>query len=425
MKKLFRIFFIFCFLTCLPSLSYADDDMEDEIDNLKKDIAYLQQKIDKLNEQGSNSIFSDITFKGRIFFHMTENTNDSDLNNAFYNHISKSDKFNFKLDQVRMDFGKKINDKISFSIKIKPSNSSSILHEAYMKYKLSENTTMKIGQIFTVLSLENENSSLGDQLAFPSMYYLVGDLFRGKGIGINFSNIYDNYGFFYGIYGNSYNEKVDDLSKLSINFKTYYNPYLDGNNLIHLGFSYYSDFVNYKKDTIPDISTDTYTYSVEEFDNFALEFAFNYNSFNLKSEFANGFVIPSAKEYDKTFNINNYYIQASFLLTGETMSYSEGSFETVEKILNPVNAGGYGAFEVSFRYSRSDLQDKKSDLVFDYGLYDKYSFAFNWLPIENIKLIMEYSRVRERFMRDYITSIVNNGNKNNYDVFIVRCKLFF
>ena len=421
MKKLFFILFFLC---CFPVVLHADE-MEDEIKDLKIDIMRLQQRIDELDNQNIKNLFSDITLKGRIFFHMTENTNNSDLNNAFYSHISRSDKFNFKLDQVRMDFGKKINDKISFSIKIKPSNSSSILHEAYMKYKLSENTAMKIGQIFSVLSLENENSALGDQLAFPSMYYLVGDLFRSKGIGISFSNIYDNYGFFYGVYGNSYNEKFDDLSKLSINFKTYYNPYLDGNNLIHLGFSYYSDFVNYKKDTIPDANADTYTYSVEEFDNFALEFALNYNSFNLKSEFANGYVKPSAKEYNKTFNINNYYVQASFLLTGETMSYSEGSFETVEKILNPVDAGGYGAFEVSFRYSRSDFQDKKSDLIFDYGLYDKYSFAFNWLPIENIKLIMEYSRVRESFVKNCITSAVNNGNKNNYDVFILRCKLFF
>ena len=400
--------------------AYADNE------DLKRDIQLLQDRIEKLEAKklDSTNFMDGIALKGRIIFHMAESSNNSSLEGIFYHPSDSAGKFNTELDYLRFDISKEINNKSLFYIKLKSANSDVYLTEAFLRYKFSTNFNIDLGLLSALLSLENENSDFGDQLSLSSVYDAAGNLFKSKGMGIRFTNKYSNFGFSYGIYGNHYNESTSDLSKLLLNFKSYYNPFLDGNNLIHLGLTYYADFSNYTEDRVPN-GVDNYFYTIKDFNNVSLEFAFNYNSLNLRSEITTGIGKPSAVGYDENFTFHNYYLQASYLLTGETLSYSGGSFGTVDKVLKPVNSGGYGAFELSFKYSKTDLQDKKKAIIFDYGVYDKYSFAFNWIPIENIKFVMEYTKINEKFIDNYFTSKLNNGTKNSYEVFSVKGKIFF
>ena len=418
MKKVFILFIFLLFINNSFANSY-----DEEIERLKQDIYNIQNRINNID---SRTAFSDIKYNARIFFGINDNDNKSKVNNKIYKGLDKDDYSNFKMNQVRIGMRKNINNKISFNFRIKASDSSFYIYNAYLRYKISNYVSFDLGQMSTIISLENENSGNGSQFANSTRYYTVGNLFFYNGIGFKFNHIYDNFGLYYGLYGNSYNEKTSDYSKVVGIFRTYYNPYkYNNNNLIHLGFSYYFGFVNHKKDLVPLADGSNLFYTISNSNNFIFEFALNYNSFNIQSEFISSFIKPSMKGYDKYFNFYNYYIQTSYLLTGETLNYSEGCFGTVDKVLNPITSGGYGAFEVAFRYSKSDTQDKKSNLIFDYGVYDVYSFAFNWMPIDNAKIIFEYSRVFEKFVDNYITSSINNGVNNNYNVFNLKFKLFF
>lgn len=421
MKKTKIVFFLTALSLFSVSRSFAYS-YEEEIKKLQKDISELQSRISDLD---SKSLLNDVSFNGRIFFGITDTNNDSEINDKFHMGLNKKNYSNFKMNQVRLGIKKKIDDKISFNIKIRASDSSFFINDAFLKYKISQHTSFDIGQINAIISLENENSVENAPFTSPSRYYTVGNLFFYSGIGFKFNQIYDNFGLFYGLYGNSYDEKVSESSKVVGIFRAYYNPYKYDNNLIHLGINYYFGKANYKKDVVRVPDGSSLFYTISDINNFALEFALNHNSFNFQSEFVSAIAKPSAKQYDKNFTFYNYYLQASYLLTGEILTYSEGSFGSVDKVLRPITSGGLGAFEVAVRYSRSDMNDEKSSVVFDYGIYDIYSLAFNWMPIDNAKVIFEYSRVHEEFSKNSVTSIINKGLKNNYDAFNIKFKLFF
>ena len=417
MKKIFFLFIFFVFVSNSFALSY-----DEEIKKLQQDIYDLQSRINNLDNK---KILNDIKFNARIFFGISDTDNKSELNNKIYSGLDKDNYSNFKMNQVRLGMKKIINDKITFNFKIKASNSSFNIYDAYLRYNISNYVSFDIGQINTIISLENENSGNGSQFASSTRYYMVGNLFFYSGIGFKVSQIYDNFGVFYGLYGNSYSESVDNLSKSVAVFRTYYNPYKNKNNLIHFGVDYYLSHAKYKSDMVPNIDGSNLLYTISNVNNIVLEFSVNYENINLQSNYAFSIVKPSKKGYNKDFNFYSYYIQIGYIPTGESLEYDSGSFGIIDNVRRPIDSGGFGAFETVFRYSKTNMQDIVSNIVFDYGSYDKYSFAVNWMPINNAKVIFEYSRILEKFIDNYMTSKINNGTKNSYDMFTIMFKLFF
>ena len=65
----------------------------------------------------------------------------------------------------------------------------------------------------------------------------------------------------------------------------------------------------------------------------------------------------------------------SWVISGEMRSYRKksGIFNSVP-VSKPVNTGGWGAWEVAFRFSTLDLTDG----TLDGGVMDTYSFGLNW-----------------------------------------------
>jgi phosphate-selective porin OprO/OprP len=134
------------------------------------------------------------------------------------------------------------------------------------------------------------------------------------------------------------------------------------------------------------------------------------------------------KLHRKQFALSGSYVQATFSLTGETIRYGGGHFSSV-KVKNPVNKGGLGAFELVFVFANSDLQDDKTFdplLAFDYGKNKEYVVALNWLPADYIRIILEYSRVEEKFLNGSV-SYRRNGNDptSGYNVIAFKGKVFF
>jgi phosphate-selective porin OprO/OprP len=84
-----------------------------------------------------------------------------------------------------------------------------------------------------------------------------------------------------------------------------------------------------------------------------------------------------------------FYAQASYFISGETARYrtDRGTFARPRpKREFRDGAGGQGAFEVGFRFSRIDLDDRNVTG----GILNNYSAAFNWYPTYTSKVMFNF-----------------------------------
>lgn len=133
----------------------------------------------------------------------------------------------------------------------------------------------------------------------------------------------------------------------------------------------------------------------------------------------------SAANGGKDFNIVTGYALASWFPTGETRPYNaSGQFGKV-KVLNPIDKGGKGAFEVAGRYDYADLTKMSPNAVTALasqpglataGTYKGVTAGVNWYPYSNV-----------RFMANVTKAKVNNRRigtvENDADVTVVQARM--
>lgn len=85
-----------------------------------------------------------------------------------------------------------------------------------------------------------------------------------------------------------------------------------------------------------------------------------------------------------------YYLAASWFPTGEMRNANVKKGEIGRtKVLRPLGAGGFGAVELALRYDRADLSGLTGT-----GDYSAWTAGMNWHPVDNIRLMANYSRSR-------------------------------
>ena len=91
--------------------------------------------------------------------------------------------------------------------------------------------------------------------------------------------------------------------------------------------------------------------------------------------FQGEYLMANVKTLNETLNLSSYYGQLSYFLTGESKKYknSYAGFDRVKPKSNFGN-GGYGAWELTFRYSNSNLSDKSVSG----GEQTDMTFGLNW-----------------------------------------------
>jgi phosphate-selective porin OprO/OprP len=85
--------------------------------------------------------------------------------------------------------------------------------------------------------------------------------------------------------------------------------------------------------------------------------------------------------------LSGYHLTGSWAITGEMRAYRKrsGTFDPLP-VARPVNQGGWGAVEVAFRYSNTDLTDG----TVDGGEMDIYSLGVNWWFTRSAHLGLNY-----------------------------------
>lgn len=101
-------------------------------------------------------------------------------------------------------------------------------------------------------------------------------------------------------------------------------------------------------------------------------------------------------------HFNGFYVQGSWVITGETRRFdqSRGAFVFPEAA-RPIDGGGWGAWELGFRYSHMDLNHREGrageapspDGVRG-GEQDIYGAALLWYPRPRIRLMLNYLHVK-------------------------------
>lgn len=188
----------------------------------------------------------------------------------------------------------------------------------------------------------------------------------------------------------------------------------EGASLLHLGIAYShrnpDDTVRYRarpEVSLGDRFVDTGNVPADRVDLLGLEAAWVAGPLSLQGEYIMARV-DLANDGDA--NLDGYYAQASYFLTGERRSYrtSTGIFGGVRPRHNFRFGGGPGAWELKARYSNLDLNDAPAQG----GKLSNIGAGVNW-----------YLNPNTRVMWDYIHADVEGSGQA--DILIMRLQVFF
>lgn len=207
----------------------------------------------------------------------------------------------------------------------------------------------------------------------------------------------------------------------------------EGHRLLHLGLGYThrnpEDSIRIRqRPEAHDAErfVDTGAFDVEDVDSVSLETALLYGPLTLQGEyFFNDVNTQDLGDRDFT----GYYVQASYMLTGENRPYknASGVFDRIRPKHNFKLGGddaGWGAWEVALRYSNIDLNDGRTSFVdqilersreFRGGEENNLTLGLNWYLNPNVRVMWNYTHAD-------LDSPLYEGNLN---IFQTRFQLAF
>jgi len=144
------------------------------------------------------------------------------------------------------------------------------------------------------------------------------------------------------------------------------------------------------------------------------------------------------------------YGEIGFFLTGETRGYRRGEgIWTRTKVLNPLNKGGSGAFQIAARVDHIDLDDAalKNGFTSNFttgigslaalpgrlgrgGSQTSYLLGLNWYPIDYIRFMVNYGRIQVNggpvaSLVDPLSTVPVDRQSYGIDLFQARMQIEF
>lgn len=139
--------------------------------------------------------------------------------------------------------------------------------------------------------------------------------------------------------------------------------------------------------SVGDRLVDTGQYNADSANLLGAEMALVYGPASLQAEYTYMDVEPTTGE---SGSIDSFYVQGSYVLTGESRPYKEGVFTRVKPNKNfSLKDGGWGAWELAARYTSMDLTDAAQAGALG-GQLDDYVVGVNWYLNANLRILWNY-----------------------------------
>lgn len=236
----------------------------------------------------------------------------------------------------------------------------------------------------------------------------------------------DNWSASFGGFRGGVSDTADDQGT-TLATRVTFGPKIGDNGRVHLGASYRyrdkgADQANFGYSTIPFSSFGQKYVNTSGFakkDNLiGLELATVFGPFSAQGEYMwlkADRAVPAAGFGNPTFT--SWYGDVSYFLTGESRNYDgkNGVFGRV-KVKDPVFEGGFGAWQLTARYDRLDLNDEN---ILG-GEQKTWVLGVNWFLNDYTRLMANYSQAK---ITDGVVSLTGPDRDNKVKTFGLRAQV--
>ncbi|MBA6380304.1 MULTISPECIES: OprO/OprP family phosphate-selective porin [unclassified Colwellia] len=269
------------------------------------------------------------------------------------------------------------------------------IKDAFLGYKVNNSVQLIAGNYKVPFSLEFQASSHANTFIERSLAFALSP---GRHLGAGVNIFKDNWSVQAGVFGNKIHlssEGQDEETLIAGRFV--WLPIKKDDYFVHIGIAgLYSN--NGDNDTLR-LKSNPESYvantqlvdtggikEVEDYSQVGFELAFNYNRFNVQSEY----IQSSVKTGPESLDFSSWYIQSSLFLTNDRRAYKKGKFGIV-KPQSILGQDGSGAWELAMRYSEIDLS--YGSVIG--GVERNMTLALNLYATPEIRFTAEYLKVLE------------------------------
>ncbi len=328
----------------------------------------------------------------------------------------------FRNRRSRLGLSGTIEDDWAYQIEYDFAENDVAARDIYLRYTGWDAGNLTIGQFKVPFSLEELTSS--NNITFIERALPVGMYAQSRRTGVGFAGsgesfTYSVMGFGQGI-GSSVRSTAGSSNSgdegIGLGGRMTFTPVNRDGNLLHLGIAVTTEEPENKADNqvrfrnrpesrptgIRLIDTGTIS-DVDRINQVGLEAGWQTGPFSIQGEWMRSDVNRNGGNPD--YSLDGYYINASYVLTGESRGYRGGVFRGI----SPERSSG--AWEVAARYSHASLDD--GDLAG--GKESNVTLGVNWYANSRIRLMANYIMVDSE----------RGGVSDDPNIFLVRAQVAF
>ncbi len=331
-----------------------------------------------------------------------------------------------ELRRARFGFGGTIFKVWDFQLTPDFGQGSASVTDAYIRYKGFENNKITVGNHHAPFAMELADSS--KYMTFIERS-IGSELIQGSSgpgnrrMGLSSFHNGDNWTAQYGVFGKGVNGNSgtgDD--RVTYSARATFAPIHEKTHALHFGAGYaYQDFdkdgLDVRLRSRPGTHTgirwidSTVTADGAEF--LTLDAAYVNGPFSVQAEYDRAMIDA---ETGSDVDVDSYFVQADWFLTGESRKYKakSGHFSSV-KPKGEVGKGGIGAWQIGARFASADMNDG----THVGGELDVLTLGLNWYATKNVRFMANYNEVLD--VKD--SSTVSDGDEPSS--FVLRSQVFW
>jgi len=286
-----------------------------------------------------------------------------------------------------------INDDLSYEVEYSFTGNND-WKDVYLKYTGFSNWVVYAGNVKESFGMEQLTSSKYNTF----MERALADFYWSRNMGISAQGYHksdDNVvTYSLGGYGKSLDDMINnEKDRYGIVGRATYAKVTSKEEILHFGIA--TSYTSYDSENIK-LSTNagselydgsfikTKVKNVDHSTRVGVECAVVSGPFSFQSEY----ILVSLSQKETSYNFNGWYGQLSYFLTGESRTYKakKAGFSRI-KVKKPIDKDGFGAVEVAFRITQTDLEDKDETG----GEARDLTLGVNWYLKSNLRLMADYT----------------------------------